>query len=340
MVREAAGTVDCHGEPLRLMLVHAHPDDETTTTGATIAQYVAQGVAVTLVTGSRGDRGEIVDQEIARLLTGRPDGQVGSDPVLAGLLGVHRAGELTLACRALGIADARFLGGPGRWWDSGMAGDPPSDGQTFSGGDPAAQTLALVRLLREVRPQVVVTYDERGGYGHPDHIRAHDITAAAVGAAADPAYPADQAPADQAPSDPAPSELAPWTVAKLYAAVVPDTTLGSLATLLAATPFEGPNPFAGVPAEIPDGASLPFGVPVERITARIDARAWLPAKLAAMREHRSQMNRDGWFFAVAAATGDGLGVEHYQLLRGERETGPDEVEDDLFAGVRAVPDNG
>lgn len=159
----------------RLLLVHAHPDDETLWTGATIAKYAAQGVAVSLVTCTLGEEGEVIPPELAHLTSDRDDA-----------LGPHRIGELAGACAELGIADSRFLGGAGRWRDSGMMGTPPNDRpESFWRADPAEATAALAAVLLEVRPHAVITYDENGGYGHPDHIQAHRVTVAAVAHAAD-----------------------------------------------------------------------------------------------------------------------------------------------------------
>src|SRR5512135_2504470 len=164
----------------RLLLVHAHPDDETIGTGATMAKYAAEGARVTLVTCTRGEQGEIVAGDLAHHASGAQD-----------TLGEHRIDELAAACAALGVPDHRFLGGAGRWRDSGMMGtSAKSRPDAFWNADLAEATGELVAVIRQVRPQVVVTYDERGGYGHPDHIRAHDVTMLAVDAAADPARPA------------------------------------------------------------------------------------------------------------------------------------------------------
>src|SRR3954449_13285606 len=146
--------------PRRLLLVHAHPDDETIGTGATMAKYAAENALVTLVTCTLGEEGEVLVPELEHLAADRDDG-----------LGQHRIGELAAACEALGVSDHRFLGGPGRWRDSGMMGTPANERPDgLSRGDLDEATLELVRVFREVRPQVVVTYDENGAYGHPDHI--------------------------------------------------------------------------------------------------------------------------------------------------------------------------
>jgi N-acetyl-1-D-myo-inositol-2-amino-2-deoxy-alpha-D-glucopyranoside deacetylase len=293
---------DPAGNPLRLMLVHAHPDDETTTTGATIARYAAEGVGVELVTCTRGERGEMLAPDLAAQL---------SDPdpdKAARLLAGHRERELAEACQALGIGPARFLGGAGRWWDSGMAGEVGNQhGRALAAGDLAEQAAELVELIHTIRPQVIVTYDERGGYGHPDHIRAHDITLAAV---------------DSARSG--------WPVSRVYAAVVPRSAILRGAELLGGSQMSGENPFAGVA----DPQSLPFLVADEDVTAVVDARAYAAHKIAAMRAHRTQMPPDGWFFLLAEAIGAQFGMEHYQLLRADG-TVPEGVIDDLFAGLRA-----
>ena len=307
---------DRMGNPLRLLMVHAHPDDETTTTGATAALYAAESIDVHLVTCTRGERGEILDPEVQRAVDAAADREAA--------LGELRVRELAVAVDRLGIKGSRFLGGPGRWWDSGMAGeDSNADPRSLVAGDRDEQVDALAAVIREVRPQVLVTYDSRGGYGHPDHIRAHELSLAAV----------DRAAADDAPDA--------WSVTKVYAAVVPISILRSAARSLGAG---GDSPFApladalarGVPE---DQIEIPFGVPDHLVTAQIDARDWLDSKTGAMRAHRSQMPDDSWFFKLAAGSDGGFGMEYFQLLRGT--PGPvleDGMEADLFAGVRAADD--
>ncbi|MGH3761268.1 N-acetyl-1-D-myo-inositol-2-amino-2-deoxy-alpha-D-glucopyranoside deacetylase [Actinophytocola sp.] len=153
----------------RLLLVHAHPDDESLWTGGTIARYAAAGVQVTVVTCTLGEEGEIIPDALRELAAGCAD-----------QLGGYRIGELRSACAALGVSDHRWLGGPGRWRDSGMAGVAANaHPRAFAGGDLDEQAAVLAAVLDDVRPQVVVTYGPDGGYGHPDHIRAHDVTMAA-----------------------------------------------------------------------------------------------------------------------------------------------------------------
>ena len=149
----------------RLLLVHAHPDDESIGTGATMAKYAAEGVQVTLVTCTLGELGEIIPPSLAHLAAEKDD-----------RLGKYRIGELAAACDALGVTDHRFLGGPGRWRDSGMMGTLANDDpRCFWQADVDEAAAALLDVIREVRPQVLVTYDANGFYGHPDHIQAHRV---------------------------------------------------------------------------------------------------------------------------------------------------------------------
>jgi N-acetyl-1-D-myo-inositol-2-amino-2-deoxy-alpha-D-glucopyranoside deacetylase len=149
-----------------LLLVHAHPDDESIYTGATMARYAAEGAQVTLVTCTLGELGEVIPPSLAHLADGDGTG-----------LGEYRTGELAAACAALGVADHRFLGGPGRWRDSGMMGTGGNDDpRCFWRADVDQAARALLEVIAEVRPQVMVTYDADGAYGHPDHIQAHRVT--------------------------------------------------------------------------------------------------------------------------------------------------------------------
>ncbi|MFN2539629.1 MAG: N-acetyl-1-D-myo-inositol-2-amino-2-deoxy-alpha-D-glucopyranoside deacetylase [Mycobacteriales bacterium] len=280
----------------RLLLVHAHPDDETIGTGATMAKYAAEGAQVTLVTCTLGEEGEILVPELAHLASDQQDG-----------LGRHRIGELAAACAALGVTDHRFLGGPGRWRDSGMMGTPQNERpDCFWRADLEEATRELVDVIREVRPQVVVTYDENGGYGHPDHIQAHRVTVAAVTAAA--------------------QGRDAWTVSKLYFTAFPKSALqAGIDRLREAREMS----FFGT-----DSADdLPFGVPDEQVTTEIDARDQLPAKLEAMRAHATQITVDGPFFALSDNVGqEALGVEFYILARGVLATAAGR-QTDLFGGA-------
>ena len=291
----------------RILLVHAHPDDETINNGATMARYVAEGAQVTLLTCTLGEEGEVLVPELELL-----------GPEHADQLGGYRIAELRAAMDALGVTDRRFLGGPGRYRDSGMMGTPANGKpRAFWNADLDEAVAHAVAVVREVRPQVVVTYDENGGYGHPDHIQAHRVAMAAVERAADPAYRPDLGGA--------------WDVAKVYWCCVPRSVLREGAEAMAALGEE--SPFARL-GEIDD---IPFAVPDEQVTAAVDGRAFAGAKDAALRAHATQITVDGPFFALSNNLGqEVLGVEHYRLVRGERgpagET-PHGWEDDLFAGL-------
>jgi len=291
------------GDSRRLLLVHAHPDDESIGTGATMAAYAAQGAGVTLVTCTRGELGEIIPPELAYLGTGDR-------------LGEYRAGELAAACAALGVTDHRFLGGPGRWRDSGMMGLPSNQlPGCFWRADAGEAAAELAAVIREVGPQVVITYDAHGFYGHPDHIQAHRVTRRAVRAAAD-------------PGEAAAAGRAPWRVAKLYATAMPRSVLAGAIRL-------GP----GAPARFTQAGSvadLPFGVPDGQVTTEIDGTGQLAAKTAALRSHATQIAVEGPFFALSDMVGQRIGArEHYTLLAGPRGpgAGPYGREQDLFAGL-------
>src|SRR5437868_13445886 len=144
----------------RILFVHAHPDDESIGTGATMAKCAAEGAHVCLVTCTLGEEGEVIPDELRYLASDKED-----------RLGEYRIGELAAACAALGVRDHRFLGGPGRWRDSGMMGASTNDDpRCFWQADPAVAALDLAAIIREVRPQVIVTYDDRGNYGPPAHM--------------------------------------------------------------------------------------------------------------------------------------------------------------------------
>jgi N-acetyl-1-D-myo-inositol-2-amino-2-deoxy-alpha-D-glucopyranoside deacetylase len=294
--------------PRRLLLVHAHPDDETIGTGATMARYAAEGAAVTLVTCTLGEEGEVLVPELEHLAAEREGG-----------LGQHRFAELAAACEALRVSDSRFLGGPGRWRDSGMIGTAANERpECFWRADLDEAVRELVAVMREVRPQVVVTYDDNGGYGHPDHIQAHRVTVAAFDVAGDPRYE--------------PELGEPWQPSKLYWSAVPRSVLQAGIDLLRET--GDTSGFFGVES----AEDLPFGVPDEQITTAVDASDHLEAKVAAMRAHKTQIAVDGPFFALSNNIGQrAFGIEHYTLVRGDRGpgSGPYDWEDDLFAGLPA-----
>ena len=291
----------------RLLLVHAHPDDETINNGASMARYVAEGAQVTLLTCTLGEEGEILVPELAQLAADQAD-----------QLGGYRIWELRAAMAALGVTDMRFLGGAGRYRDSGMMGVPANGHpRAFWNADLDEAIASAVAVVRDVRPQVVVTYDENGGYGHPDHIQAHRVAMGAVAAAADPAYRPDLGNA--------------WAVAKVYWCCVPRSVLQRGIDAMAAA---GDDTFFGGATSADD---IPFGVPDEQVTAAVDGRDHAGRKDAAMRAHPTQIMVDGPFFALSNNLGlEVLGGEYYRLVQGARGPagpGPEGWEDDLFAGL-------
>ncbi|WP_406136804.1 N-acetyl-1-D-myo-inositol-2-amino-2-deoxy-alpha-D-glucopyranoside deacetylase [Streptomyces sp. NBC_01089] len=286
----------------RLLLVHAHPDDESINNGATMAAYAAEGAHVTLVTCTLGEEGEIIPPGLAHLASDREDG-----------LGAHRIGELAAAMRELGVTDHRFLGGPGRFRDSGMMGVEQNSREGAFWNTPVDEAAAyLVEVIRSVRPQVLVTYDTHGGYGHPDHIQAHRVAMRAAGLAAEPAF--------------RPELGEPHTIAKIYWNRVPRSVAEEgFARLRAAG--------AGFPG-VADIGDVPGVVEDEVITAEIDGTAYAAAKSAAMRAHATQIAVDGPFFALSNDLGQPLFArEYYELVRGASGAPEGERETDLFAGV-------
>jgi N-acetyl-1-D-myo-inositol-2-amino-2-deoxy-alpha-D-glucopyranoside deacetylase len=290
----------------RLLLVHAHPDDETINNGATMARYAAEGAHVTLVTCTLGEEGEVLVPDLAELAPDRTD-----------RLGEHRIGELAAAMKELGVADYRFLGGAGRYRDSGMMGLPTNDRpDCFWQADVDEAAAALVSVIREVRPQVLVTYDENGSYGHPDHIQAHRVAMRGAELAADETYRPDLGPV--------------WQIAKVYWNCVPRSLLqAGLDALRAAGDTTS---FAGLSS----ADDFPFAVDDALVTTEVDGAAYADAKFAAMRAHATQIAVDGPFFALSNNLGQQvLAVEHYRLVRGQLgpRGGPNNWEGDLFAGV-------
>ncbi|MCT7656998.1 N-acetyl-1-D-myo-inositol-2-amino-2-deoxy-alpha-D-glucopyranoside deacetylase [Mycobacterium deserti] len=284
----------------RLLFVHAHPDDETLTTGATIAHYVARGARVEVVTCTLGEEGEVIGDRWAQLAVDQAD-----------QLGGYRIGELTAALNALGVDGPRYLGGAGRWRDSGMEGTPPRHRERFVDADPGEAVGALVTIIRELRPHVVVTYDPNGGYGHPDHIHTHEVTMAAVAASGGADHPGE-----------------PWAVPKLYWTVFSTSAVASGLEALDDVPSE----WIRVSVD-----ELPFGFPDEEISAVIDVPDQLPAKVAAMRAHATQITvaEHGRAFALSNNIALPVGaVEHYVLVSGEAgERDARGWETDLLAGL-------
>lgn len=289
----------------RLLLVHAHPDDETIGTGIAMAQYVDEGVGVTLVTCTLGEEGEILVPGLEHLASDKED-----------RLGDHRYDELTEAMRVLGVEDWRLLGGRGRYRDSGMVGTPPNErAEAFWRSDLLEAATHLVAVIREVRPQVLVTYDDFGGYGHPDHIQAHRVSMYALTLAAAATFRPDLGPA--------------WDVAKVYWTAFPRSVVREgIERMRAAGETTG---FAEM-----DPDDIPFAIDDALVTTAVSAPALLDRKLDALRAHATQVTVDGGFFALADNVGaEAFGTEYFRLVRGAA-AGPFDSsgrETDLFAGI-------
>jgi N-acetyl-1-D-myo-inositol-2-amino-2-deoxy-alpha-D-glucopyranoside deacetylase len=296
-----------------LLLVHAHPDDESINNGATMAKYVARGTRVTLVTCTLGEEGEVLVPELAHLAADKEDG-----------LGKHRITELAGAMRELGVTDHRFLGGAGRYRDSGMvwheeghaiAGDDVKEG-TFWRADLTEAADHLVEVIREVKPQVLVTYDQFGNYGHPDHIQAHRVAMYASMLAAVPSYRLELG--------------EPWDIAKIYWVAMSESRMREgLRRLREAGDthtFEGMDP---------EGPLPPFITPDELISCMVDGNDFADAKIRAMKAHATQIEVDGPFFALSNNLGSWIwGTEAYRIAKGTPgPTNADGHEEDLFAGL-------
>ena len=281
-----------------------------------MASYVAQGRGVTVVTCTAGEMGEILVPELEHLAADKEDG-----------LGEHRRGELDDAMKELGVTDHRFLGGFGTYRDSGMKWHDdgyaiPADRRNGKGHENAfwhadlrEAADHLVSVIREVRPQVLVTYDEFGNYGHPDHIQAHRVSTYAAALAAVPSYKVDLG--------------EPWDIAKIYWSAMSETRFRSMLRRMReegdTETFEGMDP---------DGDFGPWVTPDADISARVDGTDLLDTKLAALARHRSQVEADGPFFRGAENGQSLFGEEFYRLAKGEPgPVGDDGWESDLFAGL-------
>ena len=282
----------------RLLLVHAHPDDETINNGVTMAKYAVEGVHVTLVTCTRGEEGEVLVESLKNLASDKDD-----------KLGDHREIELKDAMIELGISDFRFLGSPNKKWrDSGMIGAPQNErNDVFWQSDLDEAANELVKVILEIKPQVMITYDEFGGYGHPDHIKAHQV-----------AMRAAEISANQG-----------WQITKIYWNTMPKSVLQTSMDKMK----EMGSEFFG--AESVD--ELPFAKADELVTSVVKAQEYVPQKLAAMKAHATQISIDGPFFALSNNLGLSVWAdEYYTLVKGEISPPFDENgrELDIFAGVK------
>ncbi len=264
-------------EGIRILLVHAHPDDETINNGATMALYADRGAQVTLVTCTRGEEGEVLVPGLSHLASTDQD-----------LLGLHRETELAAAMKALGISDFRFLGAPTtKFRDSGMMGTEPNNRpDVFWQADLDKAAMILVEVIEEVKPHILITYDEIGGYGHPDHIQAHRVAMRA-------------------------SELATWQIQKIYWNTIPKSVIAQGMEKMK----EIGSDFFG--AESID--DVPFAKDDEFVTTLIDGSDYVDSKMAAMKAHETQIALDGPFFALSNNLGMQIwGDEYYTLVKGTK----------------------
>ncbi len=288
--------------------MHAHPDDETSQTGATLARYAEEG-QVTLVTCTAGEAGEIVAEDLSYLTEDT--------------LGEYRLGELRQAMADLGVTDFVRLGGDYTYRDSGMTTDDsgavrPMDDlhpNCFWRADLLEAACHLVRLIRDRRPQVLATYDTMGGYGHPDHVQAHRVAMYAYVLAGVASFRPDLGPA--------------WTISRvLWSAWDADS-------------FAGMAEHAkdlGIHDQLsgwfdPDGDPPPFFVPHAQIAAHVDERAWAQQVSSALGRYRSQVDiTDPWWQLVKASP-DVPRYESYRFVSGVPFPASDEPASDLFAGL-------
>ena len=278
----------------RVLLVHAHPDDETINNGATMAMYAALGASVTLVTCTRGEEGEVLIPELSHLAASATDS-----------LGQHRITELALAMKELGVADHRFLGeGVTLFRDSGMMGTEPNNRpDVFWQADLDEAADLLVQVIDEVKPHVLITYDEFGGYGHPDHIQAHRVAMRAA-------------------------EKSEWDIPKIYWNVMPISVIQ-----------EGIDAMKGIDSDFwgaEKTEDLPFAKDDSFVHALVDGNAYVNKKMNAMKAHSTQIAVDGPFFALSNNVGLQVwGNEYYTLVKGEKSAPLNEkgYESDLFAGI-------
>lgn len=290
------------------MMVHAHPDDETSQTGATLARYAAQG-HVTLVTCTAGEAGEIVAEDLSYL----------NDDTL----GEHRLGELRAAMADLGVSDCVRLGGDFNYRDSGMTTDDngavqPMDDlhpNCFWRADLLEAALHLVELIRDRRPQVLATYDTMGGYGHPDHVQAHRVAMYASALAGVSSFRPDLGTA--------------WTISRVLWTAWDAQAIADMARYATEHGLYDQMPGWFDPEE--DSSS--FFIPHDQIAASIDERPWAHQVSSALERYRSQVNAaDPWWQFIKADPTIPR-YESYRLAVGVPFPPGLEPADDLFAGL-------
>jgi LmbE family N-acetylglucosaminyl deacetylase len=276
---------------LTLLAVHAHPDDESISTGGILAKYAAKGLRTVLAYGTGGEAGDILNPAFVAPKPGLDIKEI-------------RAMELAAAVKVLAVGKVYFLG----YRDSGMAGSPENHHpQAFARADIQEATTRLVEIIRRVRPQVIVTYNEKGTYLHPDHIMANRVSLRAFQASGDSHFEIAEA-------------LEPWTPSKLYYTAIP---LERIRRMYRIVKERGQEP--GFDPDV-------IGTPEEKISAVVDVREYLSRKLEALNCHQSQMNPNSVIRRMSEEMRvEAMGYEHFQCVQGCPAA--DTTETDLFEGI-------
>jgi LmbE family N-acetylglucosaminyl deacetylase len=277
---------------ISLLGVFAHPDDEQTMSGA-FARAAAEGIKTGLVCATRGELGEIADPALAT-----PDN-----------LGAVREAELRAACAVLGIKYLWFLD----YRDSGMMGTPGNeDPASFYKVNDDEALARLVKIVREFRPTAMVTFDETGGYGHPDHLTIYRLTTSAFHAAADPNLYPEAGP--------------PWQTGRLFYSSFPRGSFRAMGEWLREE---------GI-ASVFEGLDLDkMGMPDELITNTIDVSEWVHLKERSLSMHRTQLSPDSPFNKISPEViKEWRSKEHYVLAAGTPLPDTADAPSDLFAGLR------
>ena len=281
--------------PLRLMAIHAHPDDESSKGAATTARYVDEGIEVMVVSCTGGERGDVINEQVQELVD---------------LHGIHQVRQLEMA------EAARILGVRHEWlgfMDSGFTQGEPLPEDAFALIPLSISVPPLVKLLREFRPQVVTTYDENGGYPHPDHIQTHVITIAAIAVAADPEAHPELGPSHQVQKVYYNQQFHKERVVALHNLLIEQET---------ESPYEE---WLANWEDKPEDA--------DRITTSVECARYFPIRDAALKAHATQIEPDGRWFAVSTQLQQqAWPTEEFQLASSLVETAFPET--DLFAGLR------
>lgn len=306
-----------------LMTVHAHPDDETIGTGGSMVRAIAEGRRVVLITCTRGEMGEIVVPDM-------------DTPANHRRLGELRAGELERAMAMLGVTEWENLG----YHDSDMMGRPGnSDPRSFWQADLDEAARRLVWMIRRYQPDVITTYNDFGGYGHPDHIRVHDVTVRAFPRAGDVAWYPEQIAPEFGGTGPAAEAggLASWTPSKLYEQAIPASIRNAMRDQLQAMgkPSFWAPPEGGTPEQLAEFEAFQARmlVPDEAVTTWIDISGdAVERKWHAIREHATQINDENPFMLFGLDGWRTWWSKEAYVLR-ESSVASDRPETDLFAGI-------